>query len=55
MWLSVTHFALGAMWGAPYGVAAYAGLRGPRAVAATFAAIYSNDVLLTPRLGLPTR
>ncbi len=29
----VTHFALGAMWGSAYGLAAQAGLRGQRAVA----------------------
>jgi hypothetical protein len=46
------HFSLGAMWGAAYGVAAHAGLRGPRAVAATFAAIYTNDVLTVTALGL---
>jgi hypothetical protein len=46
------HFSLGAMWGAAYGVATHAGLRGPRAVAATFAAIYTNDVLTTTALGL---
>lgn len=46
------HFSLGAMWGAAYGVAAHAGLRGPHAVAATFAAIYTNDVLTATALGL---
>jgi hypothetical protein len=46
------HFSLGAMWGAGYGVASHAGLRGPRAIAATFAAIYANDVLTTTALGL---
>lgn len=48
----VMHFSLGAMWGAAYGVAAYAGLRGSRAVAVTFAVIYTNDVLTTTALGL---
>ncbi len=47
-----THFTLGAYWGAAYGVAAYAGLRGLRAIAATFAAIYTNDVLMVTALGL---
>jgi len=46
------HFGLGAGWGAAYGVAAHSGLRGPRAVAATFAAVYSGDVLLNTALGL---
>ncbi len=46
------HFSLGAMWGAAYGVAAYAGLRGVRAVATTFAVIYTNDVLTPTALGL---
>ncbi len=46
------HFALGAMWGAAYGVAAYAGLRGPRAVAATFGAIYASDLVVATALGL---
>jgi hypothetical protein len=47
-----THFALGATWGAAYGVAAYKGLRGPRAIAATFASIYLQDVLTVTALGL---
>jgi hypothetical protein len=46
------HFTLGAMWGAVYGVAAYTGLHGPRAVAATFGAIYTNDVVVATALGL---
>lgn len=46
------HFGLGASWGAAYGVAAHSGLRGQRAVAATFAAVYSGDVLLNTALGL---
>jgi hypothetical protein len=48
----VTHLSLGAMWGAAYGVAAHAGLRGPRAVAVVFAAVYTGDVLLNTALGL---
>lgn len=48
----VTHFALGTMWGAAYGVAAHAGLRGRRAVAAVFATVYAGDVLLNTALGL---
>ncbi len=46
------HFGLGAGWGAAYSVAAHSGLRGQRAVAATFAAVYSGDVLLNTALGL---
>jgi len=48
----VTHFALGAMWGSAYGVAAHAGLRGPKAVAAVFGTVYSFDVGLNTALGL---
>ncbi len=47
-----THFALGATWGAAYGVAAYKGLRGPRAMAATFATIYVQDNVMITALGL---
>jgi len=46
------HFALGAMWGAAYGLVAYAGLRGPRAVVATFGAIYASDLVTITALGL---
>ncbi len=48
----VTHFGLGTLWGAAYGVAACAGLRGQRAVAAVFAVVYTGDVLLNKALGL---
>jgi hypothetical protein len=48
----VTHFALGATWGAAYGVAAYKGLRGPRAIVATFASIYVQDNVMVTALGL---
>jgi hypothetical protein len=48
----ITHFALGTMWGAAYGLAASAGLRGPRAVAAVFGVVYTGDVLLNTALGL---
>ena len=52
-WLNyAAHTALGAMWGAAYGVAAHKGLRGPRGAAATFAAIYSQDLLTISLLGL---
>ncbi len=47
-----THFALGATWGAAYGVAAYKGLRGTRAIVTTFAAIYLQDVVTITALGL---
>lgn len=46
------HFALGAMWGAAYGIAAVKGYRGRRAVAWVFPAIYSNDIISTTSLGL---
>jgi hypothetical protein len=48
----VAHFAIGAMWGAGYGVAAYAGLRGLRAVAAVFGTLYTGDVLFNTAIGL---
>jgi hypothetical protein len=44
--------ALGTMWGTAYGVAAHAGLRGQRAVAAVFAMVYTGDVVLNTALGL---
>ena len=47
-----THFALGTMWGAAYGVAAAKGLRGQRAVNSVFAVVYVGDVLLNTALGL---
>jgi hypothetical protein len=52
-----THFALGTMWGAAYGVAALEGLRGQKAVNSVFAVVYTGDVLLNTALGLysPTR
>jgi len=49
---TVTHFALGTMWGAAYGIAARAGLRGPHAVAAVFGTVYAGDGLLNTALGL---
>jgi hypothetical protein len=48
----VTHFALGTMWGAAYGVAAFRGLRGQKAVNSVFALVYVGDVLLNTALGL---
>ncbi len=47
-----THTALGAMWGAAYGVAAHLGLRGARGAAATFGAIYTQDLVMITLLGL---
>lgn len=47
-----THVALGAMWGAAYGVAAARGLRGQRAVNAVFGVVYAGDVALNTALGL---
>ncbi len=47
-----THFALGTMWGAAYGVAAARGLRGQKAVNGVFATVYVADVLLNTALGL---
>ena len=49
---NATHFALGAMWGAAYAVAALSGLRGQRAANAVFATVYTGDVLLNTALGL---
>lgn len=47
-----THFVLGTLWGAGYGLAAAKGLRGQKAVAATFGAVFPGDVLLNTALGL---
>ena len=46
------HFVLGINWGLAYAVAAKSGLRGQPAVAATFAAMYSGDVVLATALGI---
>jgi hypothetical protein len=52
-WLNyATHTALGAMWGAAYGAVAHRGLRGAPGAAVTFAAIYSQDLVMIPALGL---
>jgi hypothetical protein len=48
----VTHFALGTVWGAAYGVAAHAGLRGPQAIATTFATVYTGDFVSNTARGL---
>jgi hypothetical protein len=47
-----THTALGAMWGAAYGVAAHLGLRGARGATAAFGAIYTQDLATITALGL---
>lgn len=46
------HFVLGVNWGLAYAVASKSGLRGQPAVAATFTAMYSGDVLLATALGI---
>ena len=46
------HYALGAMWGGAYGLAAYTGRRGARAVSWVFPTIYTNDVVVSTTLGL---
>jgi hypothetical protein len=48
----VTHFSLGMMWGAAYGVAALKGLRGQKAVNTVFGVVYTGDLLLNTALGL---
>ena len=48
----VTHFSLGMMWGAAYGIAALKGMRGQKAVNTVFCAVYTGDVLLNTALGL---
>ena len=48
----VAHFALGAMMGAGHGLVFRAGMRGQKAVAVTFAAVYTGDLLLNTKLGL---
>lgn len=47
-----THVALGAMWGAAHVVATRRGLHGWRAVTASFAVVYTGDLLLNTALGL---
>ena len=48
----VAHFALGAMMGAVHGLVIRAGMRGQKAVAVTFAAVYAGDLMLNTKLGL---
>ena len=48
----VAHFALGAMMGAVHGLVFRTGLRGHKAVAVTFTAVYTGDLLLNTKLGL---
>ncbi len=47
-----THFALGSMWGAAYGVAKRLGLEAPAAVTGVFATVYTGDLALNTALGL---
>ncbi len=47
-----THFALGTVWGAAYGVAAHSGWRGARGIGVVFATVYTGDLLLNTALGL---
>jgi hypothetical protein len=49
---NLTHFSLGMIWGAAYGVAALQGMRGQKAVHTVFATVYTGDVLLNTALGL---
>ncbi len=46
------HFGIGAMWGMAFGLAERSGLRGQRAVATVFAAVYTGDAILNTALGL---
>jgi len=48
----VTHFTLGTLWGVAYGVAAWKGLRGQKAVNAVFGVVYTGDVILNSALRL---
>lgn len=49
---TAVHVGFGVLWGPAYLVAARAGLRGPRAVAAVFATLYAGDLVLNTALGL---
>lgn len=46
------HFGIGVAWGASHGLATRNGLRGQRAVAAVFGALYTADALANVALGL---
>lgn len=49
----IAHFGIGVSWGVGHGViASRAGLRGQRAVATVFGALYASDVLTATALGL---
>ncbi len=48
----IGHFGIGLSWGAAHGFAGHRGLRGQRAVAVVFGALYTGDVLLNIALGL---
>lgn len=47
-----THMALGTLWGSAYGITTHVGLRGVKAFAVVFPAVYTGDVLLNTVLGL---
>ncbi|MBA3330102.1 MAG: hypothetical protein H0T39_04365 [Actinobacteria bacterium] len=46
------HFGIGTMWGVAFGLAERADLRGQRAVATVFGAVYTGDAILNTALGL---
>lgn len=48
----IAHFGIGAGWGAGHALIERTGLRGQRAVAANFVAVYTGDVLVNTGLGL---
>lgn len=47
-----SHFAIGTAWGVSHALAERKGLRGQRAVATVFGAIYVGDAILNTALGL---
>ncbi len=49
---SVVHWAYGTSWGAARGLIEVAGLRGPTATAAHFAAIWPSAMVMLPSLGV---
>ncbi len=48
----VAHFGIGTAWGVTHALTERAGLRGQRAVATVFGAIYVGDAILNTALGL---
>lgn len=46
------HFGIGTGWGVAYAIASRSGLKGQRAVATAFGAVYTGDVVLNTALGL---